>query len=408
MTLGDREKILREQGDNYKQMVLALRGLANEILFDDSKRSPAVGGVVRCGRKMTTSPENRHEPETDVTPDLVVQLPTQHGTVVECKWGTKRDEHTFERQVAKLIVQLEKYDDDLTGWPLSAKGDGDLKNHDVVLLVNHEDSRKLARVLTTAQSENRLSIRRGFAVVGAGQIQRTNGIWLELDLEAGSLRDERKTNKLRDRVQINPSKLAHNAEVALVELADCPPPVPVMLDLIQRKIIGNFDKDEYEQFRFEGEVRKPVSLDQISEWMSSCGFRQSDRRDAECPRREWIVEGMTALIEMKWVEKSPATTGYQWVYIHKKGRRSPYEHFIRFCAKRALKSETADRKMKAREAAQLTRKQQREISRTAGQQEHADAKRKEQLELEVKSHPLIPDYIRKFGELPQKRTGKKR
>ena len=109
MTLGEHEKALREQGDNYKQTVVALRALANELLFDDGTRSPAKGGAVRCGRRMTTSRENRHAPETAVTPDLVVQLSTELGTIVECKWGAKRDVHIFEKQVVEAIAQLEKY-----------------------------------------------------------------------------------------------------------------------------------------------------------------------------------------------------------------------------------------------------------------------------------------------------------
>jgi hypothetical protein len=249
MTAGEYEKQLHLQGDNYKQTVLAMKAFANEVLFDDTTRSPITTGTVHCGRTMTTSPANRQSPDTAVHPDLVIQSSPGFGVVGEVKWGLHRDQGVSERQMQETADQLEKYDDDLTGWPLPPGGDGKVDTHDLALLVNHEDSKKVTREIKARLKDGRLRLDRALAVVAFGQFQRAEGIWPELDLEFGTLTDSKKTAKLENRVPIRPEKLETSPVVGLVQLSDCQPPAPVMMELVHKAIVQNLSRDEHEAHR---------------------------------------------------------------------------------------------------------------------------------------------------------------
>jgi hypothetical protein len=77
---------------------------------------------------MTTSAANRGSPDNDVTPDCVLQFGRTHGLVAEAKLGLPKDSGGWDKDIA----QLEKYDDDLSGWWTS---DEKLPMHDLVALV---------------------------------------------------------------------------------------------------------------------------------------------------------------------------------------------------------------------------------------------------------------------------------
>src|SRR5258708_31042461 len=61
---------------------------------------------------MNTSHVNRVAPDTIVTPDAVIQLSNGLGYVVEAKKSLPLNSDYWVNEVE----QLQKYDDDLTGW----------------------------------------------------------------------------------------------------------------------------------------------------------------------------------------------------------------------------------------------------------------------------------------------------
>ncbi len=115
--------------DDYENTAFAMLGLANLYRFDDQARSFREHVQFYQRRRFTTSPANRRSPSTDVTPDLAIMVNEGSACVAEVKMSLPGDRSLW----GKTIEQLERYDDDLLGWPGST---GRVGTRDVMLVVH--------------------------------------------------------------------------------------------------------------------------------------------------------------------------------------------------------------------------------------------------------------------------------
>jgi len=373
LTVASHQRSLEVAGDNYKNTVLALRAFANELLFDDTTRAPLANGSVHCGRKFKTSAKNKRSKLVNVTPDLTVILPGDMAVIAEAKLGFHSDEKLFAIRVDQTIEQIEKYDDDLSGWPRSTKSRDQSSDHDLAVLINFEDARKAARELQVRRDKGTFAVSRKLAVVSIARIGRSEGEWPTLTLEAGELSDEHKTQKLQDRVVIRPGVLARSPYVGLVEFCDEEPPLPVMMDLVHKAIVTNLTPEEQEEYNIEGQVSKRILAAELCRWLSKYAFKKSDRHDPRIPRPKWVSEALAELIAIGWAEHMPGKPK-SVVYHHRKRRKNynnPYGRFIEFYAK----------------------KRQREEEKYLKRREREKAKKKLALEKAKKGAPLFADKI---------------
>jgi hypothetical protein len=358
MSLLAHQKKLEVAGDNYAQTVIALCAFANEILFDDDLRKPHASGSVHCGRRLTTSQANRHSRNTDVTPDLAVVAPSGYRVIAEAKLGLESDPKKFVARVQEVVEQIEKYDDDLAGWPATHKASALPPNHDLVVLVNFEDAKRLARELKNRQNNKSFSVNRSFAIVSIVRVTRATGEWPTLTLEDGDLSDAVKTRKLENRIPINPANLNANPHIGLVKMYDCPPPLPKMMLLIHDAIINNLSQDEQEEYNLEGQVDKTVAIADLRTWVSAYAFKKHDLRDPTLPEVEWLKEAIKHLLKMGWAKPKSGEKD-TFVYCHKrvrKGAARPYMRFVEVCAKELALAEVRAKKKHEKESAREKRR----------------------------------------------------
>ena len=358
MSLLAHQKKLEVAGDNYAQTVVALCAFANEILFDDDLHKPHASGSVHCGRRFTTSQTNRHSRNTDVTPDLAVVGPADYRVIAEAKLGFDSDPKKFAARVQEVVEQIEKYDDDLTGWPATRKASDLPPNHDLAVLVNFEDAKRLARELKNRQNNKSFSVNRSFAIVSIVRVTRATGEWPTLTLEDGELSDAVKTRKLENRIPINPANLNANPHIGLVKMYDCPPPLPKMMLLIHDAIINNLSQDEQEEYNLEGQVDKTVAVADLRNWVSAYAFKKHDLRDPTLPEVEWLEEAIRHLLKMGWAKPKSGEKD-TFVYCHKrvrKGATRPYMRFVEFCAKELTLDDERAKKKHEKEIAREKRK----------------------------------------------------
>ncbi|MBE3096972.1 MAG: hypothetical protein IMZ44_07555 [Planctomycetes bacterium] len=358
MSLLAHQKKLELAGDNYAQTVMALCAFANEILFDDDLRKPHASGSVHCGRRFTTSHANRHSRNTDVTPDLAVLGPADYRVIAEAKLGFDSDPKKFAARVQEVVEQIEKYDDDLVGWPGTHKPSGKPPNHDLAVLVNFEDAKRLARELKNRRTSGTFCVNRAFAIVSIVRVTRATGEWPTLTLEDGALSDVAKTAKLETRIPINPAHLNANPHIGLVKMYDCPPPLPTMMLLIYKAIIDNLTLDELEQYNLETRVEKAVTLADLQAWVSAYAFKKHDLRDPTLPEVEWLAKAIRVLLKMGWLARKLGGKD-TFIYCHKKGRKGaakPYMRFVEVCAKEMELDEERARKKQKKDSAREKRR----------------------------------------------------
>jgi len=128
-TLDQQIRSVRAEVNDYLETVQGICALCHEIRFDPVSRQVRPEVRYCLGRRMTTSVRNRVQPDTAVSPDLVIQSDDTYGIVAEARLRFPRD---AQERVAKLR-QLEKYDDDLSGWYTEA---GTVERFDIVLLTH--------------------------------------------------------------------------------------------------------------------------------------------------------------------------------------------------------------------------------------------------------------------------------
>jgi len=365
MSVTSLQRKLEISGDNYKQTVLALRAFANEILFDDSTHAPMEDGSVHCGRKFRTSASNRHSPTTNVTPDLAVVVEDAYAVIAEAKLGFDTDPVMFAARVDETIRQIEKYDDALTGWPHSSSDGAPALDHDLVVIINYEDSRRAARELKLRQENGSFSVTRPFSVISIVRSGRAAGEWPVLGMVMGSLSDARKTRKLEDLIPIREEILATSVHVGSVQLYDECPPMPLMMDLVHKAIVTNLTADEQEQYNIEGRVAKRVTVRQLCRWLSRYAFTKHDGRDPDIPKADWIRAAMLEFVAMNWAERD-ANSKARFTYHHIRGRKNynnPYGRFVETIARKLRREQEKARK--ARERQQARKEMLREKAKKA-------------------------------------------
>jgi hypothetical protein len=111
---------IRELIDDYEFTCQTILAITNIISYN-------ANGKCYQGKKMKTSPANAIQPNTVVTPDMVIEIITdkqevEYSAVNEIKVDLPMDKK-YWLDVAK---QLKKYDDELSGWIINNS-----KQHDI-------------------------------------------------------------------------------------------------------------------------------------------------------------------------------------------------------------------------------------------------------------------------------------
>ena len=297
----------------------AVLAFVNEVRWDPvaSHLRPEV--VYGVGRKMTTSPQNRISPTTDVTPDCVVQRSPAHGVVAEVKKGLPSELAYWEKEVR----QLQKYDDDLRGWWTSNER---VDNHDLVALVPLLRSVQFSDLINDGIGLGKWSFKRKLVTLGFQRQVGPEKTWMFLKKEGGALSDAEFDKRMRYGTQVNIG--------LLIELygdrkfLDSAPMLPIILQILWDNLFteyvatGNYESQA-------GATLLKLSAEQITtDLQKYYGFPSSGLRSPEIPKRRWVIEALDALVGFR-LATSDGSGGYTIRYKRQKG--DTLERFGRLC-----------------------------------------------------------------------------
>lgn len=321
---------LRKAVNDYRQTVQALCALAHELQWNDDKRTMHAGAVASFGRRMDTTPENPVSPQTEVTPDLVLERKDGYRVVAEAKIGLPSD----SRYRKKTLGGVQKYDDDLEGWVLDPPTP---RIHDCALLVKHFHGKAVVRDLSAMRANNVLVFSRNLAVIAFSIVQETE-IFLSLDLLDGELGDKAKQDKFEERpVGISVEHIEQNQQVGDLRLYDARPPLPHLMMLIHELIFNDLSDDQLFALGEEGVVKVEVMVSELRQQLSTeFGPGRSGPRVPDIPTETWVRDSMQLFVQLDWAEPMEGAPP-SYVYFVK-NRRKPYEQFLKLCAEK--KSET--------------------------------------------------------------------
>jgi len=315
---------MKEALDDYSQALYAVLAFVNEVRWDSEKRELR-DLPFEIGRRFTTSNENKIAPATPVTPDCAIQCRQDDGIVAEAKLGLPQNKDFWDQDVR----QLQKYDDDLTGWWTKTER---LQSHDLVALVPFLRAVDFAEHIATGEAEGKWTFQRRIATVG---FQRLSGpkTWVQIMRLGGSFSDHRLDERLRKPCQINWQLLLE--KYGDRKFLDHPPRLPITLQIMWDDLFIQYAGKKCAES--EGpENRRVVELDvtvaQVTQDLQTFyGFSSSGPRSPEIPRAKWIKDALDALVDFKMAEERGDG---KYLIRYKRQRGDMLERFGRLCFRR--------------------------------------------------------------------------
>lgn len=187
---------LKQDVDTYTDAIYALLALVNHARWNHDEKKLRGDVTFGIGRRMTTSRANRTAPDTDVTPDCIVQLGASAGLVAEAKPGVARSRAIWEEN----LKQLGKYDDNLRGWWTD---DELIPAHDIVALVPLPRAVDFVDLVEAQIRDGVIAFERAFAIVAFVKNTGAEKTWVILKTEFGKISDPVLRERLRRAVPID-------------------------------------------------------------------------------------------------------------------------------------------------------------------------------------------------------------
>ena len=316
----ERSKQLRNEVVDYEQTVRALLAFAALVVHDgDARRKGAQFGF---GRRMSTFPQNKEHPKTDVTPDLVAQKSSLYGIVVEAKKSLSLEEN----QWTGVLEQLRKYDDDLVGWWTDDERVG---HSDTVLLVHQSRSRRFVRFTEEQKSRQPSVFGDTSSIVEFNESPETM-VYYFFRCEYGKIKDRDLSRTLENGVQVPLHRVIQT--FSNIQYYDANPPLVLLLTYLWMEYFplmreGAAYDDKKKSWRIEASVSK--TAEEIQRAHGS-GALYKDKRAAEFPRKGRVRETFDFLVTQK-LAISPSDGSDQYLILYKPFKKSDdvREHFIR-------------------------------------------------------------------------------
>jgi hypothetical protein len=267
------------------------------------------------------------------------------GYVAEAKITLPSDPSLREKD----LLDLQKYDDQLSGWD---KHDGQIVNHDLILIVHKFIGSNIKEQLAALERATKLTWTRKFALVAFSIVEQSD-TWLSLEMLSGAISDSTKHQKLDRTLPIKLEHAVSNSRFMHIQLYDAKPPLPLLMKLIHQLILSRLTHDNHLALRTEGSVRYPCTVDLLKDSLAKAfGPGQASERTPEIPKKKWVAEALEQFVKLGWADEN-ADEVESFHYIVKR-RRGEFDQFIRHCARSSVSSETGQSTQKDEPEAQLS------------------------------------------------------
>lgn len=294
--------------DNYEATIQALLAVATDATWDGAARAVIPEAKFFLGRRMTSSAANRVSPNTEVTPDLVVQRNAGYGLVVEAKGDLPNNKDHWRGEVS----QLEKYDDDLTGWFSQT---GRVAQSDAVYLIHQSRAVDLVDYLKELKARGELTLNHAAIV----SFIRTTQVktFITLRKEDGDIRDAQLNDRWRRTNQVPLEKLI--AKFGQVKFYDTAPPLAYTLEIIWTQVLAARIEDTSFDAKEKCYPMLVTPQDIRTELAKYFRIPRNDDRDPEIPKTEWVADAFGMLVELGLAEKVRDSDAYRVRYKNKRG-----------------------------------------------------------------------------------------
>lgn len=266
--------------DDYEQTVGAIIALGHIIIYD-------LKGKFKIGHKLTTTVNNRVTKNIPITPDIVGQN-EEYNLVGEVRKDLPMDQSLW----LKEIKQVEKYDDELTGWPFK-----NAKNHDLVLLTHHLRSATLTEFIQERIGNKELTFNRLLAVVEFVRNRERRLFW-DLKKVHGTFSNPQLEMMLKRGVGVPGAKIVQ--QLSSLKFYDAEPHVVYTMSLIWDHVLP--EKATVERFREAG-GKKTVEIQFTIDEIITSLRKYFAPPDSAFPKRDWVFHAMSTFEQLGYARK---------------------------------------------------------------------------------------------------------
>lgn len=307
--------------DNYIQTVGAILAFSNILSYNNKYKSI-------IGKKLKTSTENKISPDTYVTPDIVSKN-SELGIVTEVKKSVPNDISYWY----KIMDQLKKYDDKLSGWI----NENDVIDHDIVLLTTQERSYRLLKYIDDEIKRDNFIINRSISVI---EFSRIYGFQICYNIKKvyGTISDNSLDGKLDECIPVPLNFLTN--DISRIKFYDSEPHVVYTMSIIWNEYISKkpTDEERRECAKNNKTISIDVNLDDVhNEIKAKTGPIQEECLQCEIPKKKWIKKALDKYVEIGYGEKID-NNNYSIKFRHHPNMKDIIEHF----AKKILNASVID------------------------------------------------------------------
>lgn len=254
-----------------------------------------LNGTCTQGKKLITSDRNLIQPNTEVTPDVVIEVlagnERGYKAVTEIKVGLPWKQDYW----LKTARQLKKYDDNLSGWEDESSGD-----HDIIFATRAQRTNAFAKYMHELSARGELSLDRRFCIVFSIPNEEATSFIL-IKKESGAVSNSKLDDKFSNGVGVPRIKIIN--EINQMKFYDSRPPVLYTMMIIWDHVFKTFlnvhQSREWGRHRtIEVQVTVPELLGRLS--------RFAPESNPTCIRQKWIREALQEFIDVGLASSLPA------------------------------------------------------------------------------------------------------
>lgn len=283
---------IKKSIDNYITTVNAL--LCFLSLTSWINKQPTKHFFCSFGRNMTTGPNNPVSPDTNITPDEIIQLSNSLGLIIEAKIGLPQAKELW----MDIETQLRKYDDDLRGWWTE---DGRIPRWNSIFLVEIARSEEFKEFREKLISDGVFSADNNIVGIEFSRADQFN-TYIFFRTRWGNIHD----SALGEVLRLGKKKDIQDAEnyYGRIKFCDSPPEPEYLLSIIWQDIFTPLHRSvEYSKslkcYPIDITISRIVHELQLGfgskALQRNCGIDAYAEREVEYPQTSWVRDSLSIL-----------------------------------------------------------------------------------------------------------------
>jgi hypothetical protein len=279
---------IRQRIEDYYSTIHALLSFVSLTTWKEGNKID--GANFNFGRRMDTTSTNRVSPDTQVTPDGVIQPYPDLGYITEIKKSLSNKTEEWD----KHILQLLKYDDDLMGWWTATET---ISDHCIVLLIEISRSVEFSDYLASYLANTGEDFNKPFSIVEFARADEFKPYYiLRVQHEFDEIEDEDLKETLRKGKKIPIEDVV--ATYGEKKFYDSEPEAEFTMSVIWLDIFTDMARDvEYNKSLKAYPLE--IDINRITcELQKVYGSTGTEHREAQYPKKAWVKRALDGFVRI--------------------------------------------------------------------------------------------------------------